>query len=67
LPAPTGHPTGFVESRPPVSEKKPRAGLPKTHSSSYGGRLIGTKTFGQKINASIQKIEYLDVTFGSII
>src|SRR5215471_5320027 len=28
LPAPTGHPTGFVESRPPVSEKKPRAGLP---------------------------------------
>ena len=29
LPAPTGHPTGFVESRPPVSEKKPRAGLRK--------------------------------------
>ncbi len=34
LPAPTGHPTGFVESRPTVSEKKPRAGLPKTHGAS---------------------------------
>jgi hypothetical protein len=43
LPAPTGHPTGFVESRPPVSEKKPRAGLPKTHGA---GGALGAGSLG---------------------